>query len=368
MLVRLLARVCALLVALAASSNCSPDVPAPPSPAQPTQPQGPATLTGVSLVNVPAIPMTIGQVIHLRARAHFSNSTVTDVTASADWTSSAPEIIAVSTSGVATALQAGDALISASYSGFAGTRPLRAAPTPHPDEAFRVVTLLGAAVAPAESDVMRVLAKANDLLRLRTGASMRQLDLVAVGPAGDTRGQAGGYMDSRTGELPDGIIVFTDDLQATTFGGYSFSFEMPPPFVNRYPSPRTDANVYVAAVHFEHKYGRCGYDSTGTIRIGDRSSGGECRNRNGIVCVDNGRYWQCPDTLEDLYADHTHFRACSIVHEFMHPFGGSGNNDHYGTPICQLRTGMPPQVASDHRIFQEHCGMCPDVFQQFRPR
>jgi hypothetical protein len=87
-----------------------------------------------------------------------------------------------------------------------------------------------------------------------------------------------------------------------------------------------------------------------------------------LLCVDTGRYWQCPDTLSDLYSQPDHFPACTIVHEFMHPFGSAGNFDHYGTAQCTSRTGMSSAAASDRAQFQQHCGICPDLYLRFRPR
>jgi len=82
--------------------------------------------------------------------------------------------------------------------------------------------------------------------------------------------------------------------------------------------------------------------------------------------VNNGRYWTCPDALTDLYADSDYFAACTVVHEFMHPFGPEGNNDHYGTSQCTARTGMSAADAQDLRLFQQSCGMCPDLYSKFR--
>jgi hypothetical protein len=125
--------------------------------------------------------------------------------------------------------------------------------------------------------------------------------------------------------------------------------------------------VYVSAIHYEHMYARCGYDTTGTIRIGDKSANGECRNQSGLTCVNNGKFWECPDVRNDFYAQPDVFTASSIVHEFMHPVGTAGNSDHYGTSTCTNRVGMTAAEAADHGRFQWHLGMCPDLFLRFRP-
>lgn len=249
------------------------------------------------------------------------------------------------------------------------TPPIPEAPGAPPpgagEEAFRVAVLLAAAVAPSAADVARVFARADAILTMKTGERMTQVDLVSPGP-GVPLVLARNYVTANAARPPDGTLVFSDDSTATSFGGYSQSFALPPPALNPFPSPHAGADKeYVAVVHFFHKYARCGYDNQGN-RVSDRSFGGECRNRTGILCVDNGRYWTCPDTLNDLYADLDYFAGCTIVHEFMHPFGAEGAFDHYGTSQCTTRTGMSAADATNLRLAQQSCGMCPDVYGNFR--
>lgn len=248
--------------------------------------------------------------------------------------------------------------------------PAPGPPTPTPpgeQTLFRVATLLSASRVPTTGDVQRVFDRANDILFQKTTERMVQTDLVSVGP-GSPLSHATAYASAHSSAPPDGVLVFSDDSTATAFGGYSQTFTLPAPNVNRFPSPVVgESRGYVAVVHFFHRYARCGYDAAGN-RIGETSSGGECRNRSGLVCVDNGRYWMCPDALNDLYADPDHFTACSVVHEFMHPFGSEGNFDHYGTQQCSARTGMSFADATDLRLFQQSCGMCPDLYGRFRHR
>jgi hypothetical protein len=244
------------------------------------------------------------------------------------------------------------------------TNPVPPAPT---GDAFRVAVLLSASRPPSPEDVERVFGRANDILFEKTGERMTRTDLVNVGP-GSALAQSVAYANAHAAAAPDGILLFSDDSTATSFGGYSQTFSLPSPNENRFPSPVVGATRgYLAVVDFFHKYARCGYDNAGN-RIADTSSGGECRNRNGLTCVDNGRYWTCPDTLNDLYADADYFTACSAVHEFLHPFGAEGNFDHYGTAQCVSRTGMSLPDAQNLRLFQQSCGMCPDLYQKFRHR
>ena len=247
----------------------------------------------------------------------------------------------------------------------APTNPVPAVPVSDPS--FRVAVLLSASRAPSPGDVERVFLRANDILLQKTAERMTRTDVVNVGP-GTPLSQAIEYVNANATAPPDGVLAFSDDSTASTFGGYSQTFNLPPPNENRFPSPVVGSNRgYLAVVHFFHMYARCGYDNAGN-RIGDTSSGGECRNRNGLTCVYNGRYWTCPDTLNDLYADADYFTACTVVHEFMHPFGSEGNFDHYGTAQCISRTGMSQADAQNLSLAQQSCGMCPDLYQKFRHR
>jgi hypothetical protein len=234
------------------------------------------------------------------------------------------------------------------------------------DGTFRVAVLLGATRMPAPDDARRVFGLAQDILFQKTGARMSEFDLVTV-PIAPPFWQAVSYVANSTSP-PDGVLAFADDSAATTFGGYSETFSLGTPHVNRFPSPVMGENQgYLAVVDFFHKYARCGYDGSGN-RVSDRSFGGECRNQAGLACVDNGRYWTCPDSLHDLYSEPDYFTACTVVHEFMHPFGSEGNLDHYGTAQCSARTGMSPAEALNRTGFQQSCGMCPDLFGKFRHR
>jgi hypothetical protein len=230
---------------------------------------------------------------------------------------------------------------------------------------FRVAVLNGDSRSVSTDLVTRTFAAAESLLTGLTSERMTRVHLSTVQP-GIPMAAARAFMDTRPDPQPDGVLAIFNDAQAVSFGGYSQFFVMPDR--NRFPSPRAVNEVYLAVVDIQHKYARCGYASDGETRIGPTSSGGECSNRNGLMCVDNGRYWQCPDTLNDLYSMPDRFAACTIVHEFMHPFGSAGNSDHYGTQQCTQRTGMTAAQATDLHRFQEHCGMCPDVYSAFRRR
>jgi hypothetical protein len=270
--------------------------------------------------------------------------------------------------GIITAVAPGEAQITATSSGVSGRATVSvSAGAGGGDVPFRVAVLLSAARVPPPDDVARVFARAGDILFQKTGERMTQSDLANVGP-GSALSQATGYVNAHASSPPDGVLAFSDDSTSTTYGGYSQTFNLPPPNQNRFPSPAVgDGKAYLAVVDFFHMYARCGYDASGS-RISDRSSGGECRNQSGLTCVNNGRYWMCPDALTDLYADADYFTGCSLVHEFLHPFGTEGNYDHYGTAQCTGRTGMSQADAQNLRLFQQSCGICPDLYPRFRHR
>lgn len=296
----------------------------------------------------------------------YSDGTSREVQAA--WSSSNTSILTVTPGGLVAAVGTGGADIIASASGVTGRRSQIVASAPDNNNEFRVAVMITAAAGPATSDVTRVLARAAEILFQKTGERLRDLGFV-TGSSGDSTSQANRYLATLPNPMPDGVLALADDATATSFGGYSTTTPLPVPFVNRFPSPNSfgATRAYVAVVHFAHKYARCAYDDAGN-RISDRSAGGECRNQTGLLCANNGRYWQCPDTFSDLYSQVDVFPACTIVHEFMHPFGPAGNADHYGTATCTGRTGMSQADAVDRRKFQESCGMCPDVYQNFRRR
>lgn len=334
------------------------------SPAPPTGPTTP-TVSSIAIQGLPSGPLAAGQSAQLTANATYSDGSTRNVTASASWATSNPGVLTVSTSGLVTGVAAGEADVTATMSGVTGRAHAQVAGGDGP--LFRVAVLLSAARVPSADDVSRVFARANGILLQKTGERMTQVDLTNVG-RGAVSPQATAYLNAHASSPPDGVLAFGDDAMASSFGGYSFTIPLPPPNQNRFPSPTAGSDrAYIAVVDFFHMYARCGYDDAGN-RIGDKSANGECRNQAGLTCVNNGRYWTCPNALTDLYADPDYFTGCSIVHEFMHPFGSEGNLDHYGTAQCTARTGMSAADAQNLTLFQQSCGMCPDLYPKFRHR
>ena len=357
---RVLRRV-ALAALLAPLLSCGGDSPGP------SQPTGQPTVLGLVMLSAPTASIGVGQVVHLNVAERMSNGELRPVIPSdATWTQSDPEPFTLSRTGVIEARTAGSASVTAAYNGRVVSATIRVVTNWTEDLDFRLA-VLDASGSPRPADTAEsVLALATDLLFERTGARLRIVDRRNVPPDSATN-VTRGYLDGWTGEQPDGVLIWSMEELATTHGGFSTTLARPAPFLNRYPGAGGAGRVHIAAVHFDHMYARCGYDTRGVDRISDRSANGECRNTSGLLCANNGRYWQCPNTLSERYAQPFMFTASSVVHELIHPYGQAGNDDHYATPTCRGRTGMSAQAALDNQLSQWHCVMCPDLFLRFRP-
>jgi Bacterial Ig-like domain (group 2) len=336
------------------------------SPAAPTPP--PTSATTVTISGLPAA-FYRGQVAQLTASAS-SGGSPQDVTAAATWRSSDSGVASVSASGVLTGIAIGTAEIAATYQGSTGTVSVPVREVSSATRAFDVAVLVDSAgPQPASSELDRVMQAAAAKLLEKTGVVLTPMGVAGVsGPSASAQVQS--YLPGRQSAPPEGIVLLSNDSMSATFGGYSISIAPPFPFQNEYPSPVPtvgSSRVYVAVVDFDHMYARCGYDDN-LNHISSTSIGGECRNRPGTPCVQVGTQWMCNDALNDLYANHDYFTGCTVVHEFMHPFGSAGSFDHYGTAQCTQRTGMTAGDAANRVLFQQNCGMCPDVYPLFRRR
>ena len=80
--------------------------------------------TAVSTVSVTGAAPAVGSSAQFTAIATLGNGTTEDVTSSATWTSTAPNIATVSAAGIVTSLASGTAVISASFSGMAGSEAI----------------------------------------------------------------------------------------------------------------------------------------------------------------------------------------------------------------------------------------------------
>ena len=252
----------------------------------------------------------------------------------------------------------------------APTPPTPTPPSPTPTTSFDVAVIVdGAGPQPAASELDRVMQAAAAKLLEKTGVILTPMGVSAVtGPSASAQAQS--YLAGRQSAPPEGIVLLSNDSMSATFGGYSISITPPFPFQNEYASPVSSvgsSRVYVAVIDFDHMYARCGYDDN-LNHVSNTSIGGECRNRPGTPCVLVGTQWTCNNALNDAYSNHDYFAGCTVVHEFMHPFGSLGSGDHYATPQCMQRTGMSAADAANLALFQQNCGMCPDIYPLFRRR
>lgn len=84
----------------------------------------PTTPTNISTVSVTGAAPAVGSTAQFVATATTQSGTTEDVTTSAAWSSSDPLIATVSATGLVTAVAPGSAVITASFSGVAGTDPI----------------------------------------------------------------------------------------------------------------------------------------------------------------------------------------------------------------------------------------------------
>ena len=84
----------------------------------------PTTPSNVSTVTVAGTAPAVGSTAQFVATAIMNSGTTEDVTSSATWTSSNTAVAVVSSTGLVTAVGSGSAVISATFSGIAGTDPI----------------------------------------------------------------------------------------------------------------------------------------------------------------------------------------------------------------------------------------------------
>lgn len=224
---------------------------------------------------------------------------------------------------------------------------------------------------PSRAEIDNAISKADAKLRQKTGEGISTLEVAFAVPRGrSVSAMATDFLAPRAARPPEGLLILLNDATSTSFGGYSLTVQPPFAFVNQFPSPVQAVGagrVYVAVMHFDHFYARCGYDDQ-QRRVSDVSFGGECRGQNGLRCVlkPAGEYWTCPDALNDAYSDWDYYKGCTIVHELLHPFGTEGSLDHYGTAPCVARGALTQSQAAEIGMAQDNCAMCPDLYPRFK--
>jgi hypothetical protein len=84
----------------------------------------PSSPTAVSSINVSGATPAVGATSQFTAIATLANGTTEDITSSATWTSSNTSIATVSAAGIVTSLTSGSVVISATFSGMAGSEAI----------------------------------------------------------------------------------------------------------------------------------------------------------------------------------------------------------------------------------------------------
>jgi hypothetical protein len=183
------------------------------------------------------------------------------------------------------------------------------------------------------------------------------------------------YLEERPELIPDGFMIFTYGKAEETRarGGLNYIYQADIGHINRFKPTVYDVPTYhVGLVHFGHKYASCGYgpQPEREVVVQNTSFGGECRNQDGIACVENNGYSMCSTRVNDYYASSTTiFAASTIVHETMHNFGIDEGTDHYGTQKCTEAmansTSARDYDPNDDALGDYYAGICPFVYDNF---
>lgn len=210
-----------------------------------------------------------------------------------------------------------------------------------------------------------VLALSDASLYDLTGYRLRMVDFVEDDSNGSVEEVVNAYMAAHPDDLPNGILLFSvgDDDRAKINRGYAQQIPAPEGFRNPFVSPYLDGSfMYVAVLYFNHHYAACGYDGADDIQS-PVSVGDECRGEEGTPCV----AWegmQICDFVLPLLEGRTpvDMAAGVVVHEFMHPFGDKGPDDHYLTDSCRAVVG---EGIYNEEQAEHYNDMCPNVYETF---
>lgn len=257
----------------------------------------------------------------------------------------------------------------------APTQSLSPATAPEAEDIFTLAVLVDLTSEPVTREQAHTLVdEASRILFGLTGFKLEMIDFQEFSSGEATAGIVREYLKSVPAVIPNGIVLFSfgDDGRAKLYGGYAYTLPGPTGYVNQFVSPYAHENdMYVGVIHFSHRFARCGYGDSETP-VSDVSIDGECRNQPGTACVEKFGYSMCSNLVDDLYASTpTYMASSSFVHEIMHPFGPSGNQDHYWTPECTaaMRSGISlrPYQADSFNLEESafYTNMCPFVFDNF---
>ncbi len=240
-----------------------------------------------------------------------------------------------------------------------------APPVSEPSAYFNVAVIVDTTSDPvSRAQAEAVLALSDASLYDLTGFHLRMVDFSEDDSGGSIEDIVNTYMAANLDDLPNGILVFSagDDARAKIHRGYAQPIPAPDGFRNPYVSPYLDGSfMYVAVLYFNYRYAACGYGEADEIQS-PVSVGDECRGAEGTPCV----MWeglQICDFVLPLLEGRTPVDMAGgvVVHEFMHPFGENGPDDHFVTDSCEARMG----VAYDETEVERYNDMCPDVYETF---
>jgi hypothetical protein len=243
------------------------------------------------------------------------------------------------------------------------------APTASPLTAiFSIAVIVDTTSEPVSREQAETLI--GDASRIFSGLvpfGFQMVDFIEDGSGASVDSLAAGYVQTHSATLPNGLLVLSygENDQARTYGGYSTQTAGPAGFRNPFVSPVFGSDrIYVAVVHFSHRFGACGYGGADSVQS-PVSIDGECRNQAGTACVQHNGYSMCSNLVNDLYASTpTYLAATSVIHEFLHAFSPGGNQDHYATPECNARMGYPAGFF-DLLESEYNNGLCPFVYENF---
>jgi len=188
------------------------------------------------------------------------------------------------------------------------------------------------------------------------------------------------YFSSDNAKLntPDYILVFNKDSFSEIYGGYSVGYQYywllndKGSYCSDFPTLKfNDISVPSTVIDYKHKYAICGYDDDYTTIISNTAINGQCQNQEGTSCVFKNGYQMCSNLQDDFLAQNIlYLTAKTIVHEFLHPYGATGNLDHFGTQVCKENMGdnyssvinKGPMFPFDS-VAIEYATMCPNVWK-----
>ena len=253
------------------------------------------------------------------------------------------------------------------------------------ERAFRVVVIVDTSsedVSLAQAEAL--IADASAIHQQLSGFGVEMIDFVKMAPE-ITAGTEGDYRNLESmiyayeaenpNRLPDGFMIFSfgHSGEARLYGGYTYTIDAPEGYDYRFVATVSNVPSYhVGVVHVGHRYANCGYgpDPEQLTPLQDTSFGGECRNIDGVACVEHNGYQMCSNAVDDLYASTpTYFAAATIVHETMHNFGVEVATDHYGTEACTAAMAASGSTReydpNDFDLGDQYVNICPFLYDNF---